>query len=101
MLTDSSDLILSTVPETQPSIDFPDMLSPLLKKLVFIESFSSFHKISFSIASCGFNSALSVEFSCEESKSNAFPVKKDESKDLWFGLLNANCISLLARHKIQ
>ena len=101
VLTDSSDLILSTVPETQPSIDFPDMLSPLLKKMVILEGNKDSAKIISAIATSGFNSSLIIEYSSEDDLTKAYPSKKDPWNDLWSGLLNSKCLNILLTIRIQ
>jgi alpha-tubulin suppressor-like RCC1 family protein len=98
LLTDSSDLILSTVPETQSSIECPDMSSPLLKKLVALDCSNERAKIIYSTATSGFNSSLSIEYSGEDSKSKLLPYRKE--KDLWLGLLSTPCLSLLYKTKV-
>ena len=96
LLTDSSDMILSTVPETQPSTDHPDMFSPLLKKLVVLEGSRCTARILRAITACGFNSALSIEFSSEEAQCKITPIqRKEEEIDLWMGLLGRNSIEML------
>ena len=101
ILIDDSDIILSTVPETQGSVDFPDMMSPLLKKIVILEGNSASAKIISAIATSGFNSSLMVEFSSEEHLSKAYPLKKDASSNIWSGLLSTNCLNILTKIRIQ
>lgn len=98
-LLENSSQILTTAPEAQPSNDFPDMFSPLTKKLVFFESISpSSCKILYATACCGFGSGLTVEYASSESETKAFPHCSDK-KDLWNGLWDLETSKLM--HKIQ
>ncbi|OMJ85941.1 hypothetical protein SteCoe_12644 [Stentor coeruleus] len=98
-LLENSSQILTTAPEIQPSIDFPDMFSPLMKKLVFFESTSlSSCKILYATACCGFGSGLTIEYSSNENNTKAFPHCIDK-KNLWNGLWDLETSKLI--HKIQ
>ena len=101
-LTDSDDIILSTIPETFNFIEIPDNSSPILKKLAVICYLGSNKKAQVrSLIPCtGFSACLSVEFSCEESKSRVFTGKENLEKNVWIGLLGINSLVFLEKTKI-
>lgn len=100
-LSESSDLVLSTIPELSP-LDLPDRLSPISKKLALIHYKSSNkHSQVRSLLTCsGFTSTLSVEFSCEESKTRGFNQKENYERSLWFGLLHSAALSALDKAQV-
>ena len=99
-LSESSELILSTIPELAP-LDLPDRFSPISKKLAVVRYRSS-NKLSQvnSLMTCtGFTAAVMIEFSSEESKTRGFIPKENYEKSLWFGLLHSS--ALLVLEKVQ
>jgi alpha-tubulin suppressor-like RCC1 family protein len=98
-LTDSDDLILSTIPDSP--IDFPDRSSPISKKISIIHYRSSnkHSQVHSTFTGAGFASALTIEFSSEEGKSRVFNSKENYEKSIWFGLLNSP--ALLVLEKVQ
>ncbi|OMJ90715.1 hypothetical protein SteCoe_6891 [Stentor coeruleus] len=100
ILSDSSDFILSTVPDIKLSIDFPDPLSPLLKKLVFIEQNHNKGVIIYSISTSGFGSSLAIEFSSEDKNTQIFPVPKDPDNNMLYGLMSSTSLNILLQLQV-
>lgn len=97
----SSSQILTTNPETQPAIEFPDVSSLITKKLVFFEVISenSVH-IKAAVACCGYGSALLIEYSGNESNNECFP-PKNEKKDLWRDLFDVFVVNELCNIQVE
>ena len=100
-LSESSDLVLSTIPELPP-LALPDRLSPISKKLALIryKSSNKLSQVTFLLSCSGFASALSVEFSCEESRTRGFSQKENYEKSLWFGLLHTPALLALEQVRV-
>ena len=82
VLEETSSQRLSTVPETQPSIDFSDAYSPIIKKLMFFESNGDHVEILSAIACSGFGGVLAIEYSSIENENRIFSREHDIANSL-------------------
>lgn len=101
-LNESDDIILTTFPETFKGIELYDNSSPIIRKLAVIcyRGSNKVAQVRGLIPCTGFSAALSVEFSCEESKSRIFMGKENVEKNLWNGLLGTGSLLLLEKIKV-
>ena len=101
VLIESSSQILTTSPETQPAIDFPNVSSLITKKLVFFEVCSENSvSIKAAVACSGYSSALLIEYSGNESNNECFP-QKGEKKDLWRDLFDIKVVNELCNFQVE
>lgn len=87
ILMESSSQILTTSPETQPGIEFPDVCSLISKKIVVFEQRGTDSAMIKTAAACsGYGASLVIEYSENEVSNKAFPLlneKKNLWRDLW------------------
>ena len=98
--SDSSSQLLSTVPETQPSVEIPDMHSPLVQKLLIIECSGRTGTIHSALACTGFSSVFQLEYSSSECENRAFPAPPAPNS-LRQGLLSLDILRLLMKFQIE
>jgi hypothetical protein len=101
IMVETSSQILTTSPETQPGIDFPDVSSLISKKIVIFEQ-SSLEKAKIkSAAACsGYGSALVIEYSENEASNKAFP-SSHEKKDLWRDLWDVSVVNEICSTQVE
>lgn len=92
--------IIKNTYQVQSTIYNPDMLSPLVKKLVFYETSSqSSCQIIFAIACCGFGNGFTLEFSTNENDTKAYPNLSENS--IWNTLWDLPTTKLIYKSQIE
>ncbi|OMJ93787.1 hypothetical protein SteCoe_3236 [Stentor coeruleus] len=86
--------------QTQSTVYNPEMLSPIVKKLIFYETSSqSSCQILSATACCGFGSGLTLEYSINENDTKAYPNLSNNS--IWNILWDLSTTKLIQKSQIQ